>query len=191
MRIVGGTLSGRIFAGPAGDRTRPTSERVREAVASAIESRGGFEDERVLDLFAGTGAMGFEALSRGARHAVLVDYDPRTIRGINQAARSLGLDKQCKIVSADLRRSAAVDELGAEPFGRIFADPPYSDIHCVAPLLERMLERGLLGPECIIVVEHARKNPPTLPESLQILSEPRYGDTAVVLATLPPPEDDR
>ena len=63
MRIVGGALSGRRFAGPPGEATRPTSERVREAIASAIESRGGFEDTQVLDLYAGSGAMAFEALS--------------------------------------------------------------------------------------------------------------------------------
>ena len=86
MRIVGGRLSGRRFGAPGGRGTRPTSDRAREALGSALESRGAFDDAHVLDLFAGTGALGFEALSRGASDAVMVDCDPRVVRQIKQSA---------------------------------------------------------------------------------------------------------
>jgi len=91
MRIIGGRLSGRRFGAPSGRGTRPTSDRAREALASALESRGAFKGARVIDLFAGTGAFSFEALSRGASEAVAVDLDPRAIRQLTQSAKELGL----------------------------------------------------------------------------------------------------
>ncbi len=192
MRIVGGTLSGRRFAGPPGDVTRPTSDRVREAIASSIESRGGFGGARVLDLFAGTGAMAFEALSRGASHAVLVERDAKVAAAIKKAAAELGLPARCTIVVADLSSEGAlarIDAAGHGPFDRVFADPPYADIALVAPLLVRLREKGLLAPEAILAVEHAKRHAPTRPEGFSIISEPRYGDTGVLLLTVDSSED--
>lgn len=191
MRIVGGTLSGRRFAGPPGDATRPTSDRVREAIASAIESRGGFERARVLDLFAGTGAMAFEAISRGAAHAVLVERDAKVARAIARSAAELGVTAQCTIVVADLTSRGAlvrIESASRGAFDRVFADPPYADIDTVPPLLSELRARGLLAPGAILAVEHAKRHAPARPEGFEILSEPRYGDTAVLLMTISAPE---
>jgi 16S rRNA (guanine966-N2)-methyltransferase len=184
VRIVGGALSGRRFAGPPGDRTRPTGERVREAIASAIESRGGFAGTKVLDCYAGTGAMAFEAVSRGAVEAVLVDRDAKVARAIEKAAASLGIEDRCSAIAADLRTPAALERIAEAggPFDRVFVDPPYEEAGSVGPLLSRLMEKGLLAPRCMLALEHAKKHPPVLPERLRILSHPRYGDTAVILA---------
>lgn len=187
MRIVGGALSGRVFAGPPSDLTRPTSERVREAIASAVESRGGFAGTRVLDLFAGTGAMAFESLSRGALHAVLVERDAKVARSIARSAAELGLTAQCTIVVADLRSEGTVLRIEATargPFDRVFVDPPYAEVDAVAPLLDRLRARALLADEAMVAVEHAKRHAPARPEGFAILSEPRYGDTAVLLLSL-------
>lgn len=188
MRIVGGSLSGRRFTGPSGEKTRPTSERVREALASAIESRGGFEGTRVLDLYAGTGAMAFESLSRGAHAAVLVDVDGRTARAIEGAAAELGLDDRATVVIADLRTPGAIARIAVAggPFDRVFVDPPYAEIGQVAPLIERLLGQGLIAPGCILAIEHAKKHAPGAIVGLATIAHRHYGDTSVLL--LSPPE---
>lgn len=190
MRIVGGALSGRRFAGPTGEGTRPTSERVREAVGSAIESRGGFDGVRVLDLFAGTGAMGFEAVSRGAVQAVLVDRDPKTARAIEKAAAELGISDRCAVIAADLRTPAAIARIESASegaFDRVFVDPPYADIAQVEPLIARLGERGLLAPGCILAIEHAKKHAPAHPSGFALLAHKNYGDTSVLLLSLEAP----
>lgn len=190
MRIVGGALSGRRFAGPTGEGTRPTSERVREAVGSAIESRGGFDGVRVLDLFAGTGAMGFEAVSRGAVRAVLVDRDPKTARAIEKAAAELGISDRCAVIAADLRTPAAIARIESASegaFDRVFVDPPYADIAQVEPLIARLGERGLLAPGCILAIEHAKKHAPAHPSGFALLAHKNYGDTSVLLLSLEAP----
>jgi 16S rRNA (guanine966-N2)-methyltransferase len=160
---------------------------VREAIASAIESRGGFEGARVLDLFAGTGAMAFEALSRGADHAVLVEGNPKIAKGIAQAATSLGLTDRVTVLVADLRSNRAYSDIASRKnngFDRIFVDPPYSEIDLVTPLLSALRDRGALKEGAILAIEHAKRHAPTRPEGFSVLSESRYGDTAVVLWTL-------
>lgn len=188
MRIVGGSLSGRRFSGPPGDLTRPTSERVREALASAIESRGGFEGARVLDLFAGTGAMAFEALSRGASRAVLVERDAKVARAIGKSAGELGLAQRCVVITADLRQRAALARIeraaGGERFERIFVDPPYAEIDQVPGLLAAL--GPLIAQDAILAVEHATRHAPPAIEGYDVLSHPRYGDTAVLLLTPSP-----
>lgn len=188
MRIVGGSLSGRRFSGPPGDLTRPTSERVREAIASAIESRGGFEGARVLDLFAGTGAMAFEALSRGAARAVLVERDPKVARAIGKSAAELGLTARCIVITGDLGQPATrarIERAAAgETFDRVFVDPPYADVAEIAGLLGALAP--LIAGDALLAVEHATRHAPAAIEGYDVLSHPRYGDTAVLLLTPSP-----
>ncbi|AKF03817.1 RsmD family RNA methyltransferase [Sandaracinus amylolyticus] len=185
MRIVGGSLSGRRFSGPPGELTRPTSERVREAVASAIASRGGFEGTRVLDLYAGTGAMAFEALSRGAVRAVLVERDAKVARAITKSAGELGLSERCEVITADLRQAQTLVRIeraaAGEAFDRVFVDPPYADIDAVPPLLATLRARGLVAGGALLAVEHATRHAPSALEGYDVLSHPRYGDSAVLL----------
>ncbi|HJL20021.1 MAG TPA: RsmD family RNA methyltransferase [Sandaracinaceae bacterium LLY-WYZ-13_1] len=187
MRIVGGTLGGRRFSGPRGDATRPTSERVREALASALEARGWIAGARVLDLWAGTGALSFEALSRGAEHAVLVERDRRVARAIGRSARELGLEARVRVVVSDLEKPPArwIEAAPLAPVGLVFCDPPYARVERVGPLLAELARAGVLRPRAAVVVEHARRSPPSLPAAFGEVATYRYGDTAVWLGTAP------
>lgn len=190
MRIIGGTLGGRRFSGPPGAKTRPTAERVREAVASALEARGWIAGAAVLELWAGTGALSFEALSRGARSAVLVEKDRRVARAIERSARELGLTDRTAVVVADLDKPPArwMRRL-AEPADLVFCDPPYARIDRVGPVLAALERAGKLRPGAALVIEHAKRSPPTLPPSFGELTTYRYGDTAVLLGTAPEPPE--
>lgn len=162
---------------------------MREAIASAIESRGGFDDAQVLDLYAGTGAMAFEALSRGARAAVLVDQDGRVARSIAKAAGELQLQDRATVIAADLRTPAAIARIESatdRPFDRMFVDPPYAEIGQVAPLVARLVARGLLTPGCILAIEHAKKHAPAQPEGFTLLTHKHYGDTSVLFLSFDP-----
>jgi 16S rRNA (guanine966-N2)-methyltransferase len=182
MRIVGGKLSGRRFKGPPGDATRPTAERVREAVASALMARGLIEGRRVLDLYAGTGALGFEALSRGAGSAVFVERDPRVAKALEASAQELGLGDVSYVLREDLSRPRALREVLARgPFSLVFADPPYADLARAIDVIEALCAASLLAADGVLLLEHSAKVTPRLPNSLTELSSYRYGDTAVLL----------
>jgi 16S rRNA (guanine966-N2)-methyltransferase len=171
MRVVAGELRGRRLASPPrGAQVRPTSDRVREALFSIIGAR--VEGASVLDLFAGTGALSIEALSRGARHATLVDdntsFAQRNVAGLGLAAR-------CRLVRADVERFLR-RERGR--FDLIFCDPPYRLADRLqAPLEElvppRLAEGGLF------VVESAARGPLAL--GLPAIAERRYGDTRIAI----------
>lgn len=160
---------------------------MREAIASAIESRGGFEGRRVLDLFAGTGAMAFEALSRGAERAVLVESNPKIAKGIVRAAETLGLRDRVDVLALDLRLARALEQIIARKgsgFDRVFVDPPYAEVDLVEPLLSKLLKRQAFSEGAILAIEHAKRHAPSRPSGFAVLSESRYGDTAVTLWTL-------
>jgi 16S rRNA (guanine966-N2)-methyltransferase len=182
MRIVGGTLSGRRFPGPPGDRTRPTSERVREALASALDARDAIEGATVLDLFAGTGALAFEALSRGAARAVLVDRDRAVLAALRDSARRLGLTDRVTVLSLDLSRRLTPGRIRG-PFDLVFVDPPYAKMAWVGPRLSEL--RGELADGAWVVIEHAKRHPPTeLPAFLSDGTTKSYGDTCIRMTTV-------
>ena len=179
VRIVGGRLKGHSLFAPKGSETRPTSDRVREAafniLAHAIPDFS-LEDARVLDLFAGTGAMGLEALSRGARYCQFID-DSTEARGlIRRNADSLGLIGQCKI----WRRDAA--KLGAcapQPgFDLVFADPPYGKGLGEAAL-RSLVEGAWLAPGAVVVLEEAARAQVADVAGLAEIDRRDYGDTVV------------
>ena len=121
MRIIAGQWRSRSILAPPGRATRPTSDRVRETLFSILTSRlGSFEDLRVADLFAGSGALGFEALSRGAGHATFVEGDRGAVAAIRQNAEKLGAVERIRVIA-----SSALALPASEPFDLIFADPPY------------------------------------------------------------------
>ncbi len=190
MRIIGGRLSGRRFGAPSGRDTRPTSERVREAVASALQSRGGFDDAYVLDLFAGTGAFSFEALSRGASNAMALDRDARAIRLIVQSAKELGLHENLRALRVDLLGdpASAISRIPGteEGFSLVFADAPYAEIHSVPRLLAALIAAGRLTPGALIVVEHPAIHDWTWPNGLASDGDYRYGQTGISLGFYAP-----
>jgi 16S rRNA (guanine966-N2)-methyltransferase len=123
MRVVAGTAGGRRLRSLHGRGVRPTGERVREAVFASLESMGALDGARVLDLFAGTGALGIEALSRGAVHATFVDDDTRAVATVRTNLEATGFTSRARVVHADVLRFLAVEPLSVEV---AFADPPYA-----------------------------------------------------------------
>ncbi|MGI8659815.1 MAG: 16S rRNA (guanine(966)-N(2))-methyltransferase RsmD [Thermoleophilaceae bacterium] len=172
MRVVAGRLRGRRLVMPAGAVTRPTADRVREAIFSILGDVSGL---RVLDLFAGSGALGIEALSRGACELDLVDQDRCAATAIERNLSGLGLE-------ARSHRREVVAWLDAQPAGRtfelVFCDPPYdSAARLAAPLAERLPQ--ILDREARIVTESHKRTPLELP--LPLLRERTYGDTRIAV----------
>lgn len=183
MRIVGGKYKGRVIKTLKGLRIRPTSEKVREALFDILGER--LKNNRVLDLFAGSGALGLEALSRGARKIVFVERERPAVKIIRENAARLGLSPFIEVVNSDYE--AALKKLGKK--GRVFdvvmADPPY---HLLAPgekkvsekLLFMLGEYGTLSPKGIFVLEHFAKV--QIPEQFnewQRIRKARYGQTCL------------
>jgi 16S rRNA (guanine966-N2)-methyltransferase len=187
MRVVAGKLGGRRLRAVPGRDTRPTSDRVREALFSIVGDR--VVGARVLDLFAGTGALAIEALSRGAASAVLVEQAPQAVAVIRGNLEALGLERL-----ATVRRTRVETYLRGQrdgPFDLVFLDPPYAiGVGLLAGLLVR-LGRGALAPGALVALESSsRAEPPPWPPGMVPEEPRRYGDTALHLASFrpePPP----
>lgn len=175
MRIVAGEWGGRRIAAPPGRGTRPTTDRVREAWMSAVA--GYIPGARVLDLFAGSGALGLEALSRGAESAVFVEQAAPALNALRLNLGALGAAARAEVVRGDAIRFAA--ELPAGAFDLAFADPPYGQGHALA-----MVEAFARTPFAdMLCVEHGRDD--ELPE-LPGMRTRRYGDTRLTFLPAPP-----
>jgi 16S rRNA (guanine966-N2)-methyltransferase len=176
VRVIAGRFGGRRLQAPKGRATRPTSERVREAIFSML---GAVENEQVLDLFAGTGALGIEALSRGAKRAVFVERDRRALEALTANLEALGLEEN----EAEVRREEAFGALrsaraGAETYDLVLIDPPYRRASDLGGELSAALT-SLLEPQARVVVESDRRAPLELP--WEIVKERRYGDTSITI----------
>jgi 16S rRNA (guanine966-N2)-methyltransferase len=183
-RIIAGSAGGRRLSTPAGEATRPTADRVREAVFSALESAvGSWAGVRFLDLFAGSGAVGLEAVSRGAVHATLVEHHRRAAGVARRNAQVLGLsgvDVVTARAEAFARRAAGpADDAGC--YDVVFADPPYTLAgEAVTALLADLVAHGRLCQDAVVVVERsARDEDLTWPEGLAGDRAKRYGETVV------------
>jgi 16S rRNA (guanine966-N2)-methyltransferase len=181
-RIVAGTLGGRRIAAPAGDRTRPTSDRVREALFSALESMVDLRGARFADLFAGSGAVGLEALSRGAAAATLVEQDRRTAGLIRANARSVGFPDADVVTSAVAKHLAT---RSAVAYDVVFLDPPYSlGSDAVVADLAALGAQHWLTDQALVVVEHSTRRPlPPWPTGYVEGRERRYGETTLSFGT--------
>ena len=174
MRIIAGAARGRPLAAPPGRDTRPTSDRAREGLFSTLESLRGrsWEGARVLDLYAGSGAVGLEALSRGAAAAVLVETDVRAAAVIRRNAESLGLPGARVVVDRVERFLAGP----ATAYDVVFADPPYA---LAEEIVTRMLAAVLpwLADVAVVVVERSTKAPePAWPAGVERVQQRKYGD---------------
>jgi 16S rRNA (guanine966-N2)-methyltransferase len=184
MRIVAGRLRGRKLAAPKGEGTRPTSDRVREAVFSSLVNRLGPDlgGGAVLDLFAGSGALAFEALSRGACRAVLVEKDRGALAAIAENAKHLEVGDRTTVVAVDVLTSAVPRVRSMGPFALLFADPPYRiDQARVASVLESLGRSGAVEMGAPLAWEHAAGGAVPEPRGFAQERTYRYGDTAVTL----------
>lgn len=176
MRIIGGSARGRSIVAPAGSKTRPTQDYVRESLFNII--RWDVQDARVLDLFAGTGALSLEALSRGAKEAVLIDMDRDACNAIKKNMESTRLGDQCRLIARDYR--LAMDALAREgaKFDVVFIDPPYK-MENTGEMCAELYDKGLLADEFLIVVEHKRGLAPLLDLRFDAYDLRKYGDTEI------------
>jgi 16S rRNA (guanine966-N2)-methyltransferase len=172
VRVIAGELRGRKLVAPAGAGTRPTADRVREALFSILGDIGG---ARVLDLYAGSGALGIEALSRGAREAAFVDSSREAVAAIRENLEKLGIEGSVHRRDALAWLAAAQ---GTPAFDLVFVDPPYDSALLNAPLLAEQLP-PVLSPDAVIVTESDKRSPLELP--FELLRERTYGDTRIAV----------
>ncbi|OPC80957.1 16S rRNA (guanine(966)-N(2))-methyltransferase RsmD [Embleya scabrispora] len=176
-RVIAGAARGRRLGTPPGENTRPTSDRAREGLFSTLQSlRGTLHGARVLDLFAGSGAVGLEALSRGAAHALLVESDAGAAGVVRENIRLVGLP------GAELRPARVEKTVGvrcpAEPYDVVFLDPPYAVTDGeVGALLDTLAEHGWLAADALIAVERATRGGPfAWPADFDEIRSRRYGE---------------
>jgi 16S rRNA (guanine966-N2)-methyltransferase len=180
-RIIGGTAGGRRLSTPRGARTRPTSDRVREALFSVVESWcGSLQGLRFLDLYAGSGAVGLEAWSRGAGVVTLVESDRRTAALIGENARAIGFAR-ANVVPAPV--GVTLSAAPAAPYDIAFLDPPYPHTDdAVAADLRALAGNGWLVPEALVVVERSARSPePAWPAGFEETRGKKYGETTLWL----------
>lgn len=189
MRIVAGMLRGRKVDAPPGSGTRPTTDRVREALFSSLYSlRGGFEGAVVLDAFAGSGALGLEALSRGAETAVFYERDPKAASVLAANIASCGLcGAQATLVRRDVMQAPPLDQ--EKPFDLVLLDPPYDyDPDEVMSLVTKLRDGGVLADDAIVVYEHDLKSDAAVEATASASGFDRkakkYGKTGVSIMTL-------
>ncbi|MDR7087295.1 16S rRNA (guanine966-N2)-methyltransferase [Aeromicrobium panaciterrae] len=175
-RIIAGAYGGRQIKTPKGDGTRPTSDRVREALFSSLESElGGFDGLRVLDLFAGSGALGLESLSRGAIHATFVESDARAAAVVKQNIEALGAPGV--VVRTTVERYLTT--LPGEPFDLVFLDPPYAVTTDAVSEFVSSLTDVWTAPDALFVVERSTRDPFVWPEGVEGLRNKKYGETTL------------
>jgi 16S rRNA (guanine(966)-N(2))-methyltransferase RsmD len=187
VRIISGSARGKQLSPLHGGDIRPTPDRVREALFSVLVSRfGSLDGLRVLDLFAGSGALALEALSRGAASAVLVDQGPQSARVIPANIRACAMQERATFVRSDVLK--ALSRLGGSLFELVFLDPPYGQ-GLVPPVLIALAELGLLAPDGLICAETDRRE--ELPGAIGpfvCIDRRHYGSTAVHLFSHPEAE---
>ena len=172
MRIIGGVWRGRRLAAPHGARTRPTADRVRQALFDILlhapwAGHEAIEGTRVLDVFAGTGALGLEALSRGAGHASFIENDPAALAALGANIASCEANDRCTIIPTD-----ALSARPGGPCGLVFLDPPYQQ-SLLKGTVQRLRIGGWIAPGTLIITETQRPEPPALPALL--LAERTHG----------------
>jgi 16S rRNA (guanine966-N2)-methyltransferase len=174
VRVIAGSRKGHTLAAPRGLETRPTSDRVRENIFNLV---GPVEGARVLDLFAGSGALGIEALSRGAASAVFVERDPEAVRTIERNLDRLRLTG-ARVVRGDVLRTVAQEATAGAKYDLVLVDPPYGMLTQLQPRLARHLP-PLLAADGLVVVETDTRSEPELP--LPVRTTRKYGQTRVTL----------
>ena len=178
-RIVAGRAGGRRLKVPP-QGTRPTSERVREALFNALESAGELRDARVLDLYAGSGALGLEALSRGAADALFVESDRRAVQVLRTNVAGLGLGGAVRLGTVD----GVLAQQAEKPFDLVLADPPYAvDAARLGVMLTALAAGGWIAGGGLVIIERARRDgEPDWPAGFESLRTMNHGDTALYWA---------
>lgn len=178
MRIITGKFKGRTLTIPKTDKVRPTSDRTKEGIFSVIAARRYFDNLRVLDLFAGSGNLGIEAISRGAVHCTFVDDEPAHIRHIQKTASAFGIEKLVQTLAMDTEDFL---ENNSSRFDLIFVDPPY-DYYAMQELPDMILQKDMLAKDGWLILEHDKHNDFT--EHPNCVFSKAYGRTIASIFTL-------
>lgn len=181
MRIIAGTAKGRTIAAPKGMDTRPTLDRVRESLFSILMPW--LPDARVLDLFAGSGALGLEAISRGAQEAVFADIARAAQEAVQGNIETLRMQGSATLLRMDWRMALRKLASEGKPFDLVFLDPPYQ-LAQAGEMLETLRESGLLTEESLVVYEHGADTPPDT-TGWHVHDERTYRDTIITFLQLP------
>jgi len=188
MRITGGIYKGRKLFSPEGMGTRPTSDRVREALFNILKHRNWGEKignplngKYVLDGFAGTGALGLESLSHGAKHVLLIEQSSKTLKTINQNIALLKCEKTTTTLKSDITKLKINGIIN--PWSLIFLDPPYNK-NLVPPAIDALEKNNLIDKNALIIIETAKKEKLEIKESYDLLLSKTYGDTAIHFYTI-------
>lgn len=186
-RIISGEAGGRRLRTPSGDGTRPTSDRVREALFSALEARGAIDGAHVMDLYAGSGALGLEAASRGAASVLLVESDRGASATIRANISELGV-AGARLQSGTVER--ALDRPASLRYDVVLADPPYEVTEeTLGAVLEKLLAHQWLAQEPVLVVERSARAPePSWPDGIIAEGSKTYGETVLWFATRVAPD---
>jgi 16S rRNA (guanine(966)-N(2))-methyltransferase RsmD len=174
LRVIGGALRGRRFGAPRRG-VRPTADRVRESLFALL---GDVSDASVLDLFAGSGALGIEALSRGASRAVFVEQSPATIAVLERNLAELELNERSRVLRGDVGRVLRRLARERDRFDLVLADPPYAS-GALDRLLHDVVDAGVLLPGGMLVIERGRRHPVPLVSGLRLVEHREYGDTVI------------
>ena len=176
--MIAGTARGRRLVAPEGDQVRPTKDIARESVFNALDARGMLEDAVVLDLYAGTGALAIEAMSRGAASAVVVERDRAALQAIRANLEVLGPGAHVDVVPRDVARFVAGGPPADQPFDLVFVDPPYNTPdEEITGLLAALTAPGWLAPDAVVSVERPHRNPVVAPPGLSTGWERTFGDS--------------
>lgn len=179
MRIIAGKFGSRRLIAPKGAHTRPTLERTRESLFSMLGPLLG--DASVLDLFAGSGALGLEALSRGAAYAAFCDCDRDAARAVRANIQALGVEGQSALLVADYRKVLTHLDKEGRCFDLVFVDPPYD--MPAEPVLGALVAHSLITSDSVIVLEQDRRNDVELPSTLRVWKSRTYADTRIDILT--------
>jgi 16S rRNA (guanine966-N2)-methyltransferase len=179
-RIIAGAHGGRRLSAPSGAQTRPTSDRVREAFFSSLDTMTDLSGARFADLYAGSGAVGLEALSRGAEHALLVESDAKAARVVRDNIVALRVTASARLVTGKVLQVLA-DPPSGEPYDVVFADPPYAlGSEEIDTVQQELLANGWLAPDAVVVFERStRTEPLSWVDGLTGDRTRRYGETTL------------
>jgi 16S rRNA (guanine966-N2)-methyltransferase len=182
-RVIAGELGGRVLKVPRGMATRPTGAKVRGALFNVL---AGISGAKVLDLYAGSGALAIEALSRGAARAVLVEHDRAALACIRENVAALGLDARTEVLPLRLPRALARARVHG-PFDLVLCDPPWADLNDACTTLAELVREGGLAAGARVALEHSAKDSVPDVSGLVLAARRTWGDTAVSLFTGPVP----
>ena len=183
MRIISGRLGGRMLKTVEGEGYRPAMGKTREALFSMLEARGvNWHEARVLDLFAGSGSLAFEAVSRGAPHALLVEMAPQAVRCLKANITALGLEDEVRLANDDVLR--LLKSPPAQPYSLVFMDPPYRK-NLADPALKLLTTRRWLAPGAFVTAEIEKDARFTPPAECTLEAERLFGQTRICIWTMP------